>query len=67
MKGTLIQYEADPKNQGPCTDHVPILTVLDLSMRKGTTKLTRNFTNTDWEEFKKELNARMCNADFLEA
>ena len=67
MEDALVRCEADPRNQGPCADHIPVLTVLDLPTRKRAVEPTRNFRNTNWTEFEEDLTARMCRADFPEA
>ena len=41
------------------TDHLPILTVLDLDLTRTPSNAPRNFRNVDWEEFDKELESKL--------
>ena len=40
-----------PEERGVNTDHVPIVTVLDLKLMKAPTQLARNFREVDWMNF----------------
>ena len=49
----------DPQLRGPGTDHVPILTVLELPANRTTTPPSYNFCLTNWGAFRDELQARL--------
>jgi hypothetical protein len=51
----LISCEALVDNLSPNTDHLPILTKLDLTLAKTPAKSIPNFRNVDWENFRKTL------------
>jgi len=51
----FTRCDTDPGLRGPNTDHVPILSMLDLPVTKNTPKPTRNFRITDWEDFNEHL------------
>jgi hypothetical protein len=50
--GLFMRCDTDPGLRGPNTDHLPILSILDLPPTRHTPKPTRNFRDTDWKEFK---------------
>jgi len=52
--------DMDPRRQGLGTDHMPILTTLDISMPKKDKGVCRNFREADWDKFRKELEAQLC-------
>lgn len=52
----LISCMTDPGQRGPKTDHVPILSELDLTVPLAPNAKTRNYREVDWEEFKDYLN-----------
>ena len=41
------------------TDHLPILTSLDLELARAPSNPPKNFRNVDWEEFEKSLGAKV--------
>lgn len=41
-----------PEERGIKTDHVPIITVIDINMMKAPTQIARNFKDIDWETFR---------------
>jgi hypothetical protein len=47
--------------QGIMTDHLPIITELDLNMGPDTGKPTHNFREVNWEEFHIELEMQLAN------
>ena len=47
--------DTKPRRRPPCTDHVPILTTLNLEVPRANLTVTRNFRETDWEEFRATL------------
>jgi Endonuclease-reverse transcriptase len=55
----LISCEALVDNLSPNTDHLPILTKLDLTLAKTPAKSVPNFRNVDWESFRKTLEGQL--------
>jgi len=49
-----------PRRRPPCTDHVPILSSLDLNIPCTTTTTTFNFRDVDWKEFRDRLNTHLA-------
>jgi len=49
-----------PRRRPPCTDHVPILSTLDLDIPRTTTTTTYNFRDVDWKEFRDRLNTHLA-------
>ena len=47
--------DTKPRRRPPCTDHVPILTVIELEIPSTDYAATRNFKGVDWEEFNGKL------------
>ena len=45
----------NPGLRGPNTDHLPILSKLDLPLNRSVAKPSRNFRSTDWKEFNTHL------------
>ena len=43
------------RRRGPGTDHIPILTIADLEVQKGTADSFRDFQSTNWDNFHEEL------------
>jgi ribonuclease HI len=56
---SISSCRTDPARRGPSTDHVPILTVLEIPVPKATFTKTRNFRMTDWNEFREALSERL--------
>ena len=52
---TVISCTTDPSQRGPKTDHVPILTKLDLEITLAPESGTKNYRDVNWEEFEEEL------------
>ena len=52
---TIITCDTMPNNPGINTDHLPILTTLDLNLTRVQPNPPRNFRDVDWEDFEKEL------------
>ncbi|KAF9245440.1 hypothetical protein BU15DRAFT_32663, partial [Melanogaster broomeanus] len=48
-----------PELRGPTTDHVPILSTLELEIPSATTENIRNYREVDWEKFKEKLKAEL--------
>ena len=53
----ITQCDTKPRRRPPCTDHVPILTTLELEVPTATHEASRNFKGVDWEEFNIKLSA----------
>ncbi|KIK42775.1 hypothetical protein CY34DRAFT_58596, partial [Suillus luteus UH-Slu-Lm8-n1] len=50
-----LSCTTNPALRGPATDHLPILSVLDLEVPIATVEEKHNFRETDWEEFNDHL------------
>ena len=55
----IVRCDTDPRLRGPGTDHVPILTVIDLPLERKVSPPSPNFRMTDWKDFNEELVARL--------
>lgn len=55
LEERLVTCTTEPRLRGPGTDHVPILTVLELPVEMTVPKPSRNFRMTDWHAFREEL------------
>jgi hypothetical protein len=55
----IVICDMDPQLRGPGTDHIPILTNVELPVICTVIPPTYNFRMVDWEEFNKELEARL--------
>ena len=51
----FVQCNTNPGLQGPNTDHLPILSILNLPTTHTISKLTHNFQATDWRKFSDHL------------
>jgi hypothetical protein len=51
----LVQCTTVPEDKATCTDHVPIDTILDLTVVKSAPQVSFNFRATDWDDFKNAL------------
>ena len=51
----IVRCEVDAYLQPPCTDHFPIVTILELPQNRVEPSLTRNFRTADWESFDEGL------------
>jgi hypothetical protein len=59
-RARLCHHMRRPKRQqGVNTDHLPILTTLDLSLAHAPPTAPRNFRNVDWDEFNKSLQSKL--------
>ena len=56
---TLLFCEVLDDNLGPNTDHLPIITKLDLALTKVPERKIPNFRNIDWEKFRKVLEDKL--------
>ncbi|KII91392.1 hypothetical protein PLICRDRAFT_104674, partial [Plicaturopsis crispa FD-325 SS-3] len=59
----FIGCNTAPHLRGPGTDHVPIISVLDIPIPHSKTADSYNFRMTDWNEFRDELEARLAEID----
>ena len=58
----FIRCTTDPGLRGPNTDHVPILSILDVPIPRIPKRQTRNFRNTDWAEFNSHLSLLLAHS-----
>lgn len=56
---SIIRCDTMPSLQGPCTDHFPIATVIDIPTQKEIEEPTHNFRMVDWEDFNEKLEIRL--------
>ncbi|OJA18938.1 hypothetical protein AZE42_13572, partial [Rhizopogon vesiculosus] len=56
----IVSCTTEPSLRGPKTDHVPILTVLDLEIPRTDAIPRRNWRDVDWEKFNKVLLASLA-------
>lgn len=55
----IISCEVITNDLSPNTDHLPIVTDLDLSIAKAPTKKYANFRNVDWDKFRQTLEEQL--------
>lgn len=55
----VIRCDVDAYLQPPCTDHFPIVTILELPQVRTEPQLSRNFRMVDWEAFNECLQANL--------
>jgi hypothetical protein len=55
----IISCKALSHTPGINTDHLPILTTLDLDLARALSNPLKNFRNVDWEEFDKALSKKL--------
>ena len=56
---TIIACEAKANNKGLNTDHLPIVTRLDVSMGRTLETITNNYRNVDWEKYRETLQSKL--------
>lgn len=56
---SVIACETLAETPGINTDHIPILTTIDLELSRATISSPKNFRDIDWEEFQKKLVERL--------
>jgi hypothetical protein len=56
----IISCTTEPSLRGPKTDHLPILTVLDLEVPRAVVTPRRNWRDVDWKKFNKDLNTSLA-------
>ena len=57
----FIKCDTAPKLRAPKTDHVPILSTLDLEIPQAPTSANHNYREVDWEKFNEQLTSRLSN------
>ena len=55
----LISCDTQAQWRGINTDHLPIITALNLMLAEVPTTMTRNFRDVDWERFREKLEAHL--------
>ncbi|KDQ51476.1 hypothetical protein JAAARDRAFT_95126, partial [Jaapia argillacea MUCL 33604] len=55
-----------PDTRPPNTDHIPIISEVDVSLATDEVQLRRNFRETDWREFRKMLATKLTAVHWLE-
>lgn len=55
----LISCDTVRKSPGICTDHLPILTELNMSVAHTPAKTIENFREVDWDKFRAELRTQL--------
>ena len=55
----VMRCTTDPRLRGPGTDHVPILTTLELSIDRVESVPSYNFWAVEWDKFRTELGIRL--------
>ena len=55
----VIVCDTVPEERGINTDHLPIITVIDMELTKAPTQVTRNFKDVDWKKFRKTLEGKL--------
>lgn len=55
----IISCETLTVTPGINTDHLPILTTLDLELARAPTSTPKNFRDVDWDEFQKKLSSNL--------
>ena len=54
-ENSMVICDTDPRQPGPGTDHVPVLTTLDLDVPTAAIKSRRNYRAMEWPKFREEL------------
>ena len=55
----IISCEAKPHDKGLNTDHIPIVTKLDISLGRTLETTTNNYRNVDWEKYRENLQRKI--------
>ena len=55
----LILCNTDPENRGPNTDHLPVLTKLDMSLASASVLPTQNYREVNWKKFNTKLKVEL--------
>ena len=59
----FTRCDTDPGLRGPNTDHLPILSSIDLPLTRNAPKSSRNFRTTDWEAFTEQLTELLSHSE----
>ena len=51
----VIVCDTVPEERGINTDHLPIITVINMELTKAPTQVMRNFKDVDWKKFRKKI------------
>ena len=60
---SLISCDTDPENRGPNTDHIPIITILDMSTPESVNTPSWNYRAVDWQQFNSVLGKELQKID----
>ena len=55
----LTLCNTDPDNRGPNTDHLPVLTKLDMSLAAAPVLPTQNYREVDWKKLNVKLKSKL--------
>lgn len=58
---TVVSCNMAPDKHGPKTDHVPVLTTLDMSLQASPNSPSWNYRSVDWDKFNTALNNALTN------
>ena len=58
----IVKCDTDPGLQGPNTDHLPILTTLNIPLTRNVPRPSRNFRATEWTDFVDHLTTDLNNS-----
>ena len=59
LLGTFISCNTEPEMRPPCTDHLPIISMLDTELPSSMPSARPNFKKVDWEHFAERLDAQL--------
>jgi len=59
----VLECKTSPETCTPRTDHIPIITTLDMNLGRQEEMLKPNFKSTNWPKFQKELTKKLKNID----
>jgi len=48
----IVICDTDPQQRGPCTDHMPVLTMVELKVLEREEEAQGNFGETEWDDFR---------------
>jgi hypothetical protein len=56
----IIICDTLPEERGVNTDHLPIVTVVDVELTKAPAQIAKNFRDVDWKDFRATLEGKMA-------
>lgn len=59
LLSTYIKCDTEPSLRPPCTDHFPVMQILDLTVTKCKPPPTHVYQKTDWDDYRDTLQARL--------